>query len=157
MRDVLATHRDVGLLGIRHRTWMIFLVVLVFVQFLFLVRSGGGSDPNEGSLQTFVKRVSTRRVAIVMPLHSDQSRVLTKRFASWNDKRFPCANRREHHMMDLLFYLGPGASVNQGAIDGFIKSEARKCFRKVEVIKAPPLPPGVVEAEVCGRGKKKYI
>jgi hypothetical protein len=118
MRDVLATHRDVGLLGVRHRTWMIFLAVLVGVQFVFLLRSGG-PDPMEGTLQSFVKSVSTKRVAIVMPLHNDQSRVLTKRFASWNDKRFPCANRREHHMMDLLFYLGPGASLNQGAIDDF--------------------------------------
>ncbi len=151
---MLQTHRDVGLFGIRHRTWMIFLGVLVGVQFLFLLKSGGGggSDPSQGSLQLFVKSVSTKRVALVMPLHTDQSRVLLKRFASWNDKRFPCQNRREHHMMDLLFYLGPGASQNQAAIDGFLKTEARTCFRKVEVIRAAPQPPGGTESEVIGFG-----
>jgi hypothetical protein len=147
MRDVLATHRDVGLLGIRHRSWMIVLGVLVFVQFVFLIRSGS-PDPLVGSLQLFVKSVATRRVCIVMPLHSDQTKALSKRFSSWNDKRFPCANKREHHMMDFLFYLGPNANANQVVIDAFMKSEARKCFRNVEIIKAVPLPPGLTESEV---------
>ena len=51
-------------------------------------------------------------------------------------------------MMDLVFYLGPQANSNMGAIEAFIKTEARKCFRKLEIVRAVPMPPGVHEAEV---------
>lgn len=64
---------------------MIVLLVLVVVQFLFSLTSSGASsnrDPNEGTLDTFVKSVSTKRVALVIPLHDDQTKTLTKRFNS---------------------------------------------------------------------------
>lgn len=44
-------------------------------------------------------------------------------------------------MMDVLFYMGPGASVNTATIESlFTQTEARKCFRDVKIISAPPAP-----------------
>jgi hypothetical protein len=120
---------------------MVFLFALVIVQFLFSLRGSGGastSNPLEGSLETYVKSVKTKRVALVMPLHRDETKVLKKRFRSWNKKRYPCANKREHHMLDVVFYVGQNAKMNLDTIrTEFEHTEARKCFREVKVVMAP--------------------
>jgi len=147
MRDVLATHRDVGLFGIRHRTYMIVLLVLLAVQLLYSL-GASSSDPFEGSLETYVKSVRTKRVALIVPLHDDHTKMLAKRFRSWNGKRFPCLNRREHHMMDLVFYMGAGAQVNSALIEtDFTNTEARKCFAAIRFVSAPSPPPNSIESE----------
>ena len=81
-----------GLFGIRHRTYMIVLLVLLAVQLLYSL-GASSSDPFEGSLETYVKSVRTKRVALIVPLHDDHTKMLAKRFRSWNGKRFPCLNR----------------------------------------------------------------
>jgi len=115
------------------------LAVLVVVQFLFSL--GHGKDATEvleGSLETFIKQVSTKRVALVMPLHKDETVMLKKRFEKWNGKRKPCLNGREHHQLDMVFYLGTEAGGNREVIDKyFTETPARACFREVRFITLP--------------------
>ena len=125
----------------------ILVVVVAVLLVLFLVQSRQ-PDPLEGTLERFVKTVATRRVALVMPLHSDQTALLTKRFRSWSGRRSPCASRREHHRTDLVFYLGPHAKSNVAVIEReFMPSEARRCFRNVVFVHGLPVPVGSSEAE----------
>ena len=128
---------------------MIVLLILVVLQFLGSLGHGSENEnPFEGSLETYVRSVKTKRVALIMPLHGDNLKVLHKRFKAWNGKRFPCVNRREHHMMDIIFYMSAEAQVNSALLESeFTQTEARQCFGNIKVVTIPNRPQESPESE----------
>lgn len=123
MHSVLATHRDISYLGLRHRTWLRIVLALLVLQSVWWWRSGpsastvhaGASSSSSAAAPAApVERtalaalVAPRRVAIVMPLLADWSAKLRKRFKSWNGKRSPCVGEPGDARARAFFFLLAG-------------------------------------------------
>lgn len=124
MHSVLATHRDISYLGLRHRTWLRIVLALLVLQSVWWWRSGpsastvhagaSSSSSSAAAPAAPVERtalaalVAPRRVAIVMPLLADWSAKLRKRFKSWNGKRSPCVGEPGDARARAFFFLLAG-------------------------------------------------